>query len=207
MSTVQSPSRHGIEAWSDDGDARFRPTPSAGQKRASVGRLSERGSDVLIDYGHSILCLDEARQMLQKVKGERIPLVEQARTESEPQIAETLVISVRIAGNKDQPVRLLLDSGIDVPLLYDGGKSREQALQKRSPFRWRGSDGAEQLLVVFDPQDILIGTHSVGHISFVASASKVRKTPEIEADGLLPTALFQRICISYNDHYAVFDTK
>ncbi len=47
--------------------------------------------------------------------------------------------------------------------------------------------------------------HDFHQISFVTPVATGKDVPKVEVDGLLPTILFERIFISYADHYAVLD--
>ena len=51
---------------------------------------------------------------------------------------------------------------------------------------------AQRAFAVLLPQDMRIGARTLGHISFVTPMSVERNVPPMEADGLLPTLLFQR---------------
>ncbi len=172
--------------------------------RGVLGENFLRKFDVLIDYEHSILCLDETPQMGMKVRGERVPLATATRQEGKTPLRETLIVPVQLSGSKAPTVRLLLDSGISGPLLYHRGNTAKVASDK-ALIRWAGADGVDQLFVLLAPQDIEIGTRSIPHVSFVAPVGSGNDVPEIDADGLLPTALFHRIYISYAERYVVFD--
>jgi hypothetical protein len=66
---------------------------------------------------------------------------------------------------------------------------------------------AQRDFAVLPPQDMRIGARTLRHISFVTPVSVERNVPPMEADGLLPTELFQRIFMSTGHHYEVFDPK
>jgi len=174
--------------------------------RGVLGENFLRNFDVLIDYRHSLLCLDQTRRMEQGVKGERIPLIMPLQKESGTALPETLVIPVHVSGGKEKNLRLLLDSGSSSPLLYcrHGGK---EVRSEKASIRWAGADGTEQRFAVLAPQDLQIGARSISRVSFVAPIGIGNDVPEIDADGLLPTALFRRVYISYANRYTVFDPR
>ncbi len=174
--------------------------------RGVLGENFLRNFDVLIDYGHNILCLDETRQMGQTVKGERIPLAMPARAEGKTSVPETLVVPVHLSGGKAPTVHLLLDSGMSGPLLYHRGNEAEVRSGK-ALIRWAGADGVDQVFAVLAPRDIQIGRRSIPQVSFVSPVGSGNDVPEISADGLLPTALFQRIYINYAEHYVVLNPR
>ncbi len=78
--------------------------------------------DVLIDYAHSMLCLDDAKVMQPEMKGKHIALVTPPHPDDGVMLTEPLIISVHLSGIPARPVLQLLDSGTNVPLLYDSGK-------------------------------------------------------------------------------------
>jgi hypothetical protein len=174
--------------------------------RGVVGENFLRNFDVLIDYGQNVLCLDETRRMEQSVKGERIPLVSPLDRDSMTTLPETLVIPVRLSGGKTRSMHLILDSGSNSPLLYCRHNGKESP-SERAAIRWAAGDGTEREFAMLAPQDIRIGERSIRGVSFVAPIGAGNDIPEIGADGLLPTALFRRVYISYANRFAVLDLR
>jgi hypothetical protein len=72
-------------------------------------------------------------------------------------------------------------------------------------FSDRGPDGVERVFNVLPPQDMKIGTLAFHQISFVTPAGTGKGVPKVEVDGLLPTALFRRVYISYADRFVVLE--
>ncbi|HZW79999.1 MAG TPA: hypothetical protein VFF50_05990, partial [Candidatus Deferrimicrobiaceae bacterium] len=66
---------------------------------------------------------------------------------------------------------------------------------------------AQQAFALLPPQDMQIGVRTIGKVPFVTPVTTAQNIPNREEDGLLPTILFQRIYISYSDHYVVLDPK
>jgi hypothetical protein len=162
--------------------------------------------DVLIDNAHSMLCLDEARVMQPEVKGEHIALVTAPQPEDEVPLTVPLIIPVHLSGSGTRQLLLLLDSGTNVPFLYDPGKYLALESFVRTPRRGRSIDGVERAFAVLPPQDLRIGNHICHQISFVTPAgNKNRYTPKIQVDGLLATGLFRRVYISYADRFVVLE--
>jgi hypothetical protein len=71
--------------------------------------------DVLVDYQHRILCLDDTEQMQQTMKGERVALTPVPHADAYLPFTLPLAISTRVSGLADRRLLLQLDSGIDVP--------------------------------------------------------------------------------------------
>jgi hypothetical protein len=163
--------------------------------------------DVLIDYAHKLLCLDETGALRESVRGERISLLAPQHPESEVPFMERLVISVRLSGAGTRQILLQLDSGSDGPILYASGNETKSSLLKQATLQGDNVSKAQRAFAVLPPQDMRIGTRILSHVSFVTPASVERNVPTMEADGLLPTVLFQRVFICGSDHYVVFDPK
>ena len=160
--------------------------------------------DVLIDYAHSVLCLDDAKVMQPEVKGKHIALVTRPHPEGGVLPTEPLIISVHLSGIPGRPLLQLLDSGTNVPLLYDSGKDMAGGFSVSTPIRDRGPDGAERVFAILPPQDMQIGTLTFHQISFVTPAAR-KDIPKVEVDGLLPTAIFRCVYISYADRFVVLE--
>jgi hypothetical protein len=163
--------------------------------------------DLLIDYAHKLLCLDETDTMRESVRGEHIPLVTPQDPESEVPFMERLVISVHLSGTGTRQILLQLDSGSDGPILYARGNEPKSALLKQATLQGDNVSKAQRAFAILPPQDMRIGTRTLSHVSFVTPVSVERNVPTMEADGLLPTVLFQRVFISSGHHYVVFDPK
>jgi hypothetical protein len=160
--------------------------------------------DLLIDYAHKLLCLDETGAMRDSVQGERIPFVRPQHPDSEVPFTERLVISVHLSGTGTRQVLLQLDSGSDGPILY--AQNGNPLLQHAMPRK--GNVGIGQNAFADLPlQDLRIGTRTMSRIPFATPASAGKNVPERDEDGLLPTLLFQRVFICAADHYAIFDPR
>jgi hypothetical protein len=166
------------------------------QVRGILGDNFLEHFDLLIDYAHGILCLDETKQMQARVHGERIALVRPAHAEHDLPFTQPLVIPAKLAGIAE--LRLLLDSGSNAPVVYTArDMSRQGVLLKRVVA------GQEQSFAVLPPQELRLGQNSWQQVSFVVPLT--RGISAAGEDGVLPTALFQRIYISYSDQYVVIE--
>lgn len=168
--------------------------------------------DMLIDYGHKMLCLDPSRDMRDKVRGERIPLVSPPLVspqggEDELEFAPRLVIAVHLSGVDSRQVLLQIDSGSDGPILYQSRGGNRLALLDRAAQRTGALSAAQRAFAALPAQDLRIGGRTVSQVPFVTPLSVGSNLPARDEDGLLPTALFQRVFISFADHFVVFDPK
>jgi hypothetical protein len=161
--------------------------------------------DVLIDYAHNMLCLDAAKIMEPEIKGKHITLVTPPHPEDTVLFTEPLIIPVHLGGIATRQLLLLLDSGANVPFLYDPGKYLVPGLSVSAPLRNHSADGVERTFTVLPPQDMQIGILAFRQISFVTLAGTGRDAPKVWVDGLLPAALFRRIYIGYADRFVVLE--
>lgn len=160
--------------------------------------------DLLIDYEHRILCMDETKELQAAVKGERIALTPPRHAEGYNAFMLPMVISIRISGINDRPLRLELDSGIDVPLLFECGKQLPHVQTFGASQGHRQSDEVTHALALLMPQDMRIGGHSFRQVSFVTPVATGKEIPvKPDVDGVLPTILFRSAFISYGDGFAV----
>jgi hypothetical protein len=162
--------------------------------------------DVLIDYAHNMLCLDETKIMELEIKGKHIALVTPPHLEDTALFTEPLIIPVHLGGIATRQLLLLLDSGTNVPFLYDPDKFLAPGLSVSAPLRNRSADGVERTFTVLPPQDMQIGILAFRQISFVTLAGTGKDLPKVEVDGLLPTVLFRRVFFSYADRFVVLES-
>jgi hypothetical protein len=160
--------------------------------------------NVLFDYTHSLLCLDEGKLMQANVKGARIALARVSHPENDLPFTDRLIVPINVSGIKGQ-LLMKLDSGSNAPMLYEAGKRSRGPLFIGAPLRTRGTDGIEREFAVLPPQDVQVGSHVLHQVPFVTPTDPGKNIPKVEFDGLLPTILFQHVFISYADHYAVLD--
>ena len=163
--------------------------------------------DVLIDYEHKLLCLDEAKLMEEHLRGERIPMVRSKHPETEVPFSERLVVSVNLSDTGTRPVLLQVDSGSDGPILYAGNRELEQPLLKRAKLQGPEVSDARRAFAVLPPQDMKIGSRIVRKVPFVTPASGSQSVPDREEDGILATVLFQRVYVSHSDRFVIFDPR
>jgi hypothetical protein len=159
---------------------------------------------LLIDYRQRHICLDKGDVLEPKVNGQHVELVAGLGPEKRTPAPQTLTVAVHLSGMGKESLLLRLDSGINVPLLYQSRQTTPLVKTATSPLRSRGTDGIDHAFAVLARQDVQIGPHIIRDLPFVmpVGATNVRK-PEV--DGLLPKALFQRVYINYARHYAVLE--
>jgi hypothetical protein len=123
--------------------------------------------DMLIDYGHKMLCLDASGRMGAQVGGERISLVGPQDPDDVLPFAMRLVLAVHVSGVGSRPLLLQLDSGSNSPFLYQTrGKSRLPLLDQATP-RAGALSMAQRAFKALPPQELRIGALTVRQIFFI----------------------------------------
>ena len=163
--------------------------------------------DVLIDYSHGLLCLDEGKLMEKYVQGERIPLVTSSHPETDVPFSQRLVVSVNLSDTGTRPILLQVDSGSDGPILYTGNRELQQPLLKRAKPQGPEVRDARKAFAVLPPQDVRLGRRMFRNVPFVTPASASQNVPDREEDGILATVLFQRVYIGHSDRFIIFDPR
>jgi len=147
-------------------------------------------------------------QSFSRAAGEKstaiIALVRQTCLGERTLSTEPLIIPVHLSGIPGRPLLQLLDSGASVPLLYDAGKDIAGGFSVSAPIHDRGPDGAEHIFSVLPRQDMQIGALAFHQIPFVSLATG-KEVPKVEVEGLLPTALFRSVYISYSDRFVILE--
>jgi hypothetical protein len=160
--------------------------------------------DLLIDYSHSVACLDDSGEMGKKVKGVHIPFSSPVGTQGSA-APQKLIVSAQLPGMERRMLHLQLDSGINSALLYGTAEDLKPGQTAGAPLRSRGTDGSEHAFAVLASQDIQVGPHSLRQIQFVMPMNTGKNSTKADVDGLLPTMLFQRVFVNYADHYVVLE--
>jgi hypothetical protein len=162
--------------------------------------------DLLIDYGYRLLCLDDTKQLQRAVKGDRIALTPPRNAEGYNAFMLPMVVEIRASGISDKPLLLELDSGIDVPLLFECAKEVPRIKTLGTTQEHRKEDEVSQPFAMLMPQDVRVGGHFFRQITFVTPLSTGKEIPvKPDVDGVLPTALFRSAFISYAGRFAVLE--
>jgi len=176
--------------------------------RGIVGENFLEHFDLLIDYEHRLLCLDETKQLQGAVKGERVALAPPRNAERYNAFTVPMVVSVRVSGISDGTLLLELDSGMNVPLLFESGKWLPRAQTIGAAHGAREADDVAQAFALLMPQDMWVGARFFRHVSFVTPVAAGREIPvKPDVDGVLPTALFRTVFLSYADRFAVLEPR
>jgi hypothetical protein len=161
--------------------------------------------DVLMDYAHSMLCLDNTKVMQAAVKGGHIALVTPPQTPDEVSLITLLMIPVHLSGFRGRQLLLILDSGANAPLLFSHGAHLAPGFFQAKPGHAFGADGVKREFSILPPQSMQIGSLNIQKVSFAVPAGSAENAVTSREDGLLTTVLFRRVFISYADRFVVLD--
>jgi hypothetical protein len=161
--------------------------------------------DVLMDYAHSMLCLDDTKMMQVAVKGAHIALVTRPQTPNEVPLTMLLIIPVRLSGFGPRQLLLTLDSGANASFLFNHAVNLAHGWLQTTQTDGYGADGVKRGFSILPPQSVQIGPLNIQQVSFAAPADSKENALTSKEDGLLATVLFRRVFISYADRFVVLD--
>jgi Aspartyl protease len=161
--------------------------------------------DVLMDYTHQMLCLDDTKVMQAAVRGGHIALVKPPQTPDEAPMSTRLIVPVRLSGFGGRRFLLTLDSGSNAPFLFKHTVYLAPGLLEAGHRDGYGADGVKREFSILTPQSLQIGSLNVQQVSFAAPADSAENALTSKQDGLLATVLFRRVFISYADGFVVLD--
>jgi len=162
--------------------------------------------DMLIDYAHRLLCFDDSAVMRAEIKGPHIALVTPPQTDGAP-LPKLLIVAARLSG-ETRPVRLMLDSGANIPYLYNTSQRLLPQTMAPASLGGRslvggGADGNQHVFSALPPQAVRIGSLELPSVTFFTLAYARKDSRTTKFDGLLTTDLFRRVFISHADHFVV----
>ena len=161
--------------------------------------------DVLMDYAHRMLCLDETKVMQAAVKGGHIALVTPPQAPNEVPLTTLLIIPVHLSGFGARQLLLTLDSGANASFLFNHAVNPTPALLEAGQKNGYGGDGVKREFSILPPQSMQIGSLNIQKVSFAVPSGSGENALTSREDGLLTTVLFRRVFISYADRFVVLD--
>ena len=161
--------------------------------------------DVLIDYRHKLLCLDDSGRLRQAIEGEHIPMMQWNSSPNDSPIPEPILIAARLPEDRSRSTILKLDSGTNAPVLFNAPLEMPPGSTPTSDGAVAG--GSAQYFLALPVKDVQIGPHTWVEVKFVTPVNSTQSTGRTGIDGLLPTQLFKRILISYAAGYVVFNPR
>ena len=159
--------------------------------------------DMLIDNAHRLLCLDDSAAMRGEVKGSHIPLLIPTQKDGSL-LPESLIVLARLSDGM-RPVRLKLDSGSNVPFLYNTSEYMALGLFRGASLHGGGANGSQRTFMALPPQNMKIGSVEISKVPFITLAGAQKDSRASDFDGLLTMGLFRRVFICHTDHFAILD--
>jgi hypothetical protein len=115
------------------------------------------------------------------------------------------VIAARLSDGT-RPIRLKLDSGTNVSLLFYTARYMPLELLARTSLLGGGFDRAQSSVSTIPLQELQIGSLEFPKVSFFTYADSSERVSRTSAyDGLLALGIFRRIFICHAHHFAVFE--
>ena len=173
--------------------------------RGIVGENFLAHFDFLIDNEHRALCLDDSGLMASAIKGSHLPLVEPHGPDRDLPFTRPLVIATQVAGSRTQTL-LRLDSGSNAAVLY-AAPARGSIARDNTETLSRVVGGIERQFAVFPSLEVAANGHTLGQISFLQPMNPVGATQQPREDGVLPTAVFPRVFVSYRNQFAILEPR
>ena len=160
--------------------------------------------DMLIDYAHRLLCLDDTAAMRSSVKGPHVALVAGPEAAEGAALPKLLIVEARLS-EATRPVRLMLDSGANIPFLYHPSEYLAMGSKRDTSLQGAGMNGAQQFLQALPPQTVKIGSVKIPDLSFRTIAGPRTNARATDVDGLLTMGLFRRVFIDHTDQFVVLE--
>jgi hypothetical protein len=141
------------------------------QIRGILGETFLARFDLLIDYAHRILCLDDTKGMRQQIAGEHLPLVAQPVRQSDLPYTQPMLISVHVYGDGAKGTILRLDLGTNAPVLFASRLEQPAWMMRNHGFHGSVTgNGGNVALVAMPAQEVKLGSHTVRQIAFYTPA-------------------------------------
>lgn len=161
--------------------------------------------DVLIDYDHSLLCLDDSSRMAAQVKGRHIAL-EPAPDAHGAHAPRSLILVAHLSA-ATRSVRLKLDSGTNASFLFNTARYMPVQFLRNISLPGIGLDGAQRSYATLPLQDLEIAGLEMRRVAFVTFAGPNPDSSPTEFDGMLATRLFRRVFICPTHNFVVVDLR
>lgn len=178
------------------------PQATTRELRGVLGEDFLEQFDLLIDNGHTMVCLDETGRMRGEMKGRHVEL--QSPVANGGQLARPLVVAVKLSDGM-RPVHLLLDSGAEVSMLYNTQEYMALGLLQGVSLQGTGMSGTIRTFKALPPQTMTVGSVAIERVPFVTFVGGQNAVHSSDFDGLLSIGLFKRVLIAHTDHFAIME--
>jgi len=172
------------------------------QIRGILGEDFLEHFDMLVDYVHNLLCLDDSGAMRADVRGPHTALVIPKKVADGSLLPNLIIVAVRLS-DATRPLHLMLDSGANGGILYN--TSEYMAPPRRGYLRGTGVDGKQLIFSALPPQQVKIGSLELNGVPFFSLPGIQKDSRAKGFDGVLTMGVFRRIFICHTDHFAVLE--
>jgi hypothetical protein len=168
--------------------------------RGILGEDFLQNFDILIDYRHQIIQLESGLASLaETLAGERLAVQLGGTRQGKPTFGRLILLG-RIHELGDNPISLLLDSGVNNLILFRDtlgpGSNRQEEFVDAGTFKPWGITGMETKTV----RRLNLGRNEVNDLTVIAVGQE-----ELDTDGLIPTSLFHSIFISHQGRFVILN--
>ena len=181
-----------------------------GHVRGILGEDFVGNLDMLIDYSHKLLCLDDSTAMRSAIRGTHVLLLTSMKEGGNTSTSNLLIVAAHLSGESGSS-RLILDSGSSIPYLYNTSQRLPQVGAQKSfggaSLIGSGADGDRQVFLALPPQKVRIGTIELPQVTFLTLAYARKDPAATKFDGLLTMNLFRYVFICQAEHFAVLEAK
>ena len=105
----------------------------------------------------------------------------------------------------------MLDSGANIPYLYNNSQPLPQVMAQRSfggaSLVGTSADGDQRVFAALPPQKMRIGSLDFPEVTFLTLAYTRKDSPTKEFDGMLTMNLFRSVFISYVGQFVVLQPR
>jgi predicted aspartyl protease len=176
-----------------------RRTYPVAEARGVLGEDFLRNFDLLIDYKNHLLQFESvSRALADRLDGERLQFHRNGLYNGELTYNRLIVVG-HIGSSGDKDLRLLLDSGTPIFLLFANKKS---ALSSQESSSVSGIFGDSFDVDAQTAPGLRLGKAIFFNVTVFTPALSV---PRTDVDGILPTSLFRSIFISHSGEFVILN--
>jgi len=173
------------------------------QIRGILGEDFLEHFDMLVDYVHNLLCLDDSGAMRAEVRGPHTALVI-PREIANGSLPNLVIVEARLS-DATRPLHLMLDSGANGAILYN--TSEYLAPPRRGYLRGTGVDGKPLMFSALPLQHVKIGSLELNGVLFFSLPGIQKDSRAKGFDGVMTMGVFRRVFICHTDRFAVLEPR
>src|SRR5260370_34267277 len=114
--------------------------------------------------------------------GQHVALLEPGKKGGAAPLVHSLIVSAKLTDGM-RPVRLTLDSGTNVPFLYNMSDYMALGLYNGVALRGGGANGSQRAFTALPAQELKIGSVDIGKVTFITLAGATKDSRTSDFDG------------------------